>query len=649
MDFTIVIPFFNGLVSDLDNLLDTIPETIPVIIVDDLSDVQLEPLQLNRQKNVQVLRIDKKGYFAGACNFGIRHCSNDVLLLNHDSIFTSNAWLDYLEQNKSYAMVGDKISGVHPAWPNSYIQGEFMFLRRDALNKVGLLNDALYPIWGSSCEMQLRLCRQGFPVLPTETVPGYKHLRPPESRWGNSIQTTLNREPEKRKNFIQTPPLISLIVPCYNQGRYIKDLVNSLIGGNTSIGSMNGQTLQSFEIVIVDDCSTDDSADLISEVVDPWKAIRAIKLSVNRGKPSALNAGIKNSYGRYITILDADDMREERSLELLYEALVRNPHSFSYDDARIFSDGFRRQEWKMGEYIFPEVVRKNPVHTGVMFPREAWNDTGGYPENMRSGREDWAFNIALGLAGWCGFHVHYSGYLYRREGQNRTLKNTGPDWDEFFKGQIRDNYPRAFIPEVQMGCCGGRRVQNQAPVRQTVMAAKEEFLPGAQGFTVVEYTGGNFGTMTVYGAVTGTRYQYSASKRKIQVDSRDLRTDQKHGILDLEVNGQLQFKVSSVVQNVHPKEPVVEVVSEPITQKKVDEIVVASVEKPAPSISLNDITTSELPGIGKTLANRLEKAGITNAQQVVNAETSKLCETLGWTESRVESFKDVVRGLLNVD
>lgn len=276
-NLTIIIPFYNGH-HTINRLLASIPEDIfAVIIVDDQSELPLNDRYYLREYGADVHRLSRKGYFTGAVNHGIQECHTDVLILNQDTWLEGREWVETIEKYRDrYAMIGERIRGTHPAFGDlGYIHGTFMFIRRDAIDAVGLLNEQDYPLWGSTAEYQWRMARHEFQVLPLEKVPGFHHERPATERFGSSIKNLLAREPEKKDLLVRTPPMVSVIVPCYNYGRYIRDCVNSLIGGPTCLGDMPGQTLQSFEIIIVDDASTDDSLELIKQVTDSAKGIRS--------------------------------------------------------------------------------------------------------------------------------------------------------------------------------------------------------------------------------------------------------------------------------------------------------------------------------------------------------------------------------------
>jgi GT2 family glycosyltransferase len=191
MNLTIVIPFFNGH-AYLTELLESLPIDIPVIIVDDQSDVPVEALVEYRTAPTRIVRPKTKRYFSGAVNVGISECNTDVLVLNQDTWFSGRDWLKVIEDNSDeYDMIGERIRGSHPAHPDGYIHGTFMWMSRVAINEVGLLNEDLYPLWGSTCEWQLRLCRRDFKPLILDTIPDFHHVRPDGVSVGDSIVTVI--------------------------------------------------------------------------------------------------------------------------------------------------------------------------------------------------------------------------------------------------------------------------------------------------------------------------------------------------------------------------------------------------------------------------------------------------------------------------
>lgn len=100
--------------------------------------------------------------------------------------------------------------------------------------------------------------------------------------------------------------LVSVIIPCYNSERYIVQSIESVIM----------QTFQQWEMIIVDDCSTDNSADIIKKYEAKDFRIRYLKTNEPSGSPSIpRNIGIREARGRYIAFLDSDDIWLPKKLE----------------------------------------------------------------------------------------------------------------------------------------------------------------------------------------------------------------------------------------------------------------------------------------------------------------------------------------------
>ena len=641
MDLTVVIPFYEGY-DTIRSLLTSIPPEFPVIIVDDVSSKTIAV----KDGRTKVYRLESKGYFSGAVNFGIQQCVTDILVLNQDVKFKSRQAFDLvLKEREKYALIGEKISGMHPSWPMGYVHGTFMFMRRDAIEQVGLLNAKHYPLWGSTCEWQLRACRNGYHALPTK-IPGMIHER--KGNYGSSTSKLLEENPDKRDWLIRTPPMISVIVPTYNHGKFLPELVNSLFGGLTVLGEMSGQTFQSFDVIIADDCSTDDTQAIMQKLADPWKGLKYVRTKSNSGTSVACNLAIQLSNAKYIARIDADDMRESSSLEAMLQVQLENPHSFVYDDVQLFStNGKSSKAWAMSEYDFDALIVKNFIHAGIMFPKKAWEEIGGYSEKMRYGRDDWAFNIALGLKGWCGVHLHEPGYLYRRHGDNRTLRNTTPAHRAEFLQTIMSLYPEAYQEVKPMACCGGSRSTMRSQTYQRNGGGGGPMtlgMPGAKGMVLVEYQRANFGDETYYGAASGATYTFSAKKKFRWVDQRDLHVEtpggQKIGILDLADRGNLLFKLA--------RQPVKEKIAEAVAlAKEISEeeaVVQIEIIDELPEVveewKITEDYFTVLDGVGKSTSIKLIKHGYSTMTQLANADVTELAEYFGWSVTKARNIQE---------
>lgn len=121
-------------------------------------------------------------------------------------------------------------------------------------------------------------------------------------------------------------PKISVILPVYNAEKYIYDSINSILS----------QTFQDFELVIIDDCSTDSSYDLIKEIASFDSRIRIFKNKKNLRLIDTLNFGLSVSQAKYVARMDADDICEPNRLEIQYNLIVNSGAVIVGSNYRVF-------------------------------------------------------------------------------------------------------------------------------------------------------------------------------------------------------------------------------------------------------------------------------------------------------------------------
>ncbi|MTC44403.1 glycosyltransferase [Providencia sp. wls1922] len=141
-----------------------------------------------------------------------------------------------------------------------------------------------------------------------------------------------------------TQELVSIIMPCYNAEQYIKESINSVIN----------QTYKNFELIIVDDLSTDRSIDIIKSFNDD--RIKLIQLTQNGGAGVARNTGIEAACGRFIAFLDSDDLWRPNKLEIQLEYMLSGSYPLSYTQYQKFT-----QEGKGKLVIPPNTVTYNEL------------------------------------------------------------------------------------------------------------------------------------------------------------------------------------------------------------------------------------------------------------------------------------------------
>lgn len=182
-------------------------------------------------------------------------------------------------------------------------------------------------------------------------------------------------------------PYISIIIPTYNRAHLI----------NRAIESVLNQTYGKFELLVVDDCSNDDTESVVSSFDD--FRIRYIKCDKNGGAAAARNRGIKEAKYDWIAFLDSDDVWRTDKLEkqvtamdgvagLVYCTFLRHPSDGTEDTLMPSSDRSvdRRQGIMFGELLLGNFIGMPTI----MVHKSVFNDAGLFDENLRC-YEDYDF------------------------------------------------------------------------------------------------------------------------------------------------------------------------------------------------------------------------------------------------------------------
>ncbi|GAA0707325.1 glycosyltransferase family 2 protein [Paraclostridium ghonii] len=121
---------------------------------------------------------------------------------------------------------------------------------------------------------------------------------------------------------------VSIITPVYNSEKFIKDTISSVLK----------QTYKNWEMILVDDCSTDNSEQIINEYVKKDSRFKYIKLEQNSGSAVARNRAIKEASGRFLAFLDSDDIWEPEKLDLQIKFMIDNNVGFTFTAYKIIDE-----------------------------------------------------------------------------------------------------------------------------------------------------------------------------------------------------------------------------------------------------------------------------------------------------------------------
>lgn len=234
------------------------------------------------------------------------------------------------------------------------------------------------------------------------------------------------------------PPTVAVVVTCYNLGRFLDEAVDSVLA----------QTYDDFEIVIVDDGSTD------VETVQLLAAYRRSKTRVirseNRGLSAARNLGIRASRSPYVTTLDADDRFVPTMLEQSVRTLEGDPAiAFASHWLRTFGDEV--WEWKPQRCDLGALADANTINGAALMRRECFEVVGGFDEEMRDGCEDWDFWLSAVEAGLRGTIIPDILYEYRRRPASMSREMMQDDRHAHIYAHIARKHPATFrhhLPEL---------------------------------------------------------------------------------------------------------------------------------------------------------------------------------------------------------
>jgi glycosyltransferase involved in cell wall biosynthesis len=205
-------------------------------------------------------------------------------------------------------------------------------------------------------------------------------------------------------SFDKEMPTITTIIPAYNQGHFLADAINSVLA----------QTYQDFEIVVVDDGSTDDTAAIAQSFTDP--RVRYI-YKQNGGLSSARNEGLRHAQGQFISYLDCDDCFLPEKLEILIGEMSNYPDLGLVAGQAVPVDEHGRHIGKTFATPLPADLRQlllgNPLHVGSVLVRRNWQEQVGFFDETLRSYEDWDMWLRLARAGCQMAYVPKPVSLYR--------------------------------------------------------------------------------------------------------------------------------------------------------------------------------------------------------------------------------------------
>jgi glycosyltransferase involved in cell wall biosynthesis len=200
-------------------------------------------------------------------------------------------------------------------------------------------------------------------------------------------------------------PLISVVIPCFNSGKYLPEALQSVYKAKKEF---------EIEIIVSDDGSSDDfTLNLLNKLENENSCV--VKRKTNGGPASARNLGVKSARGKYILLLDSDNRILPDFLSLTVPILEENPAvAVVYGEVQFFGQHKNRRQFKSGPFDIDKLIANNYIDACSVVRRTAWEQAGGMDESsLLIGFEDWEFWIRLASLNWQFTYIREPLFEYR--------------------------------------------------------------------------------------------------------------------------------------------------------------------------------------------------------------------------------------------
>ena len=233
---------------------------------------------------------------------------------------------------------------------------------------------------------------------------------------------------------------ISIVLPVYNGAEYLAESIDSVIS----------QTYANWELIIVNDCSTDDTLAIASKYASQDTRIKVLTNLQNLKLPKSLNVGFAHASGEYYTWTSDDNKYRPDALRVMMESLEKNPNAVMVyaDESYIDSDGveFEKVKKQGPEYIFTG----NVIGACFLYTAFAAKKTGEYDADLFLA-EDYDYWIRLYEVGEI-LHVEKSLYYYRRH-KNSLTETRKNQVDEQTYKVLKKNFQFAYTKSIENELC----------------------------------------------------------------------------------------------------------------------------------------------------------------------------------------------------
>lgn len=188
-------------------------------------------------------------------------------------------------------------------------------------------------------------------------------------------------------------PTVSVIMPVWNGARYLNEAVQSILD----------QNFKDFELIIVDDASTDETSEILKNLSEIDSRITVIRNEKNIQLPASLNVGFRHSKGFWLTWTSDDNIMEKDCLEILTESVKTREAKFVFTDYKIInSEGAFVKISKTGPV--EDILIENTIGACFLYSREILDVIGEYAEDKFM-FEDYEYWVRISKAGFRMMHL----------------------------------------------------------------------------------------------------------------------------------------------------------------------------------------------------------------------------------------------------
>jgi glycosyltransferase involved in cell wall biosynthesis len=244
---------------------------------------------------------------------------------------------------------------------------------------------------------------------------------------------------------VTASPLVTILTPFYNTGELFHETARAVFG----------QSLQQWEWLIVNDCSTDPAAlAILDEYRERDPRIRVLDNPENLGLPGTRNVGFAAARAEYVFLWDDDDLMEPTALEKMWFFLQSQPQ-FAVVNAWSVGFGAKDYLWPTGFDRAAECLQTNYVTGRALVRKSVHEAVGECDASIRGGMEDWEYWLRLASHGYWGYTLPEYLEWYRRR-ENHTARWSNIDQEEkrlAFGRFLRERYAKLYegeFPQVPL-------------------------------------------------------------------------------------------------------------------------------------------------------------------------------------------------------